>query len=104
LTCSLRLPESVERLNSSLAQSVGHLWVCKLFKNCKKTGTRGLKGAAGICSKKSNLLTSTIESSRFAVKAFCFHGFAMIGELAHICKPIHVTGPHKGDKQANQSS
>ena len=25
-------------------------------------------------------------------------------KLAHICRPIQVADPHKGDKQANQSS
>jgi len=38
--CSLRLAESVEGLNSSLAQSPGKLLSCKLLKNCKKSGAR----------------------------------------------------------------
>jgi len=34
----------VEGLNSSLAQSAGESWRCKLFKNCKKLAHGGLKG------------------------------------------------------------
>jgi len=65
---------------------------------------------AGISSKKITLRTSTIASSRFAAKAFkeSASGSAFIFlrwfKLAHICRPIQVTGPHKGDKQANQST
>jgi len=40
LICSLRLAESAEGLNSSLAQSPGELLSCKLFLNCKKSGSR----------------------------------------------------------------
>jgi len=42
--CSLRLVESVEGLNSSLAQSPGKLLSFKLFKNSKKMAHMGLKG------------------------------------------------------------
>jgi len=35
---SRRLAQSVEALNSSLAQSTGESRRCKLFKNCKKVG------------------------------------------------------------------
>jgi len=65
--------------------------------------------AAGINSKKINL-TSTIESSRFTVKAFeesaDRYGFMFLRwfKLAHICRLIQVAGPHTGDKQANQST
>jgi len=38
---SSRLAESVEGLNSSIAQSPGELWLCKIFKNCKKSGSHG---------------------------------------------------------------
>jgi len=41
LTSSLRLAESVEGLNSSLAQSAGDLWFCKVLKIFKKSGARG---------------------------------------------------------------
>jgi len=41
---SSRLAESVEGLNSSIAQSPGELWLCKIFKNCKKVAHTGLKG------------------------------------------------------------
>jgi len=41
LPCGLRLAESVEGLNSSLAQAGGKSWRCKLFKNCKKCGQPG---------------------------------------------------------------
>jgi len=44
LICGLRLAESVEGLNSSLAQSPGELLSCQLFKNCKNWLTRDLKG------------------------------------------------------------
>jgi len=44
LTCSLRLAESVEGLNSSLAQSPGDLWLGKLLKIAKKVAHAGLKG------------------------------------------------------------
>jgi len=33
--CSSRLAESVEGLNSYLAQSPGELWLCKIFRNYK---------------------------------------------------------------------
>ena len=55
-------------------------------------------------------LTSTIETSRFTVKAFeeSADGSALMFlrwfTLAYICRPIQVAGPHKGYKQANQSS
>jgi len=61
-------------------------------------------------SKKLTLLTSTIESSRISIKAFeeSAEGSALIFlqlfKLAHICRPIQVTSPYNGDKQANQSS
>jgi len=44
LTCSLRLAECVEGLKSSLVQSAGESWRCKLYKNCKKMAHAGLKG------------------------------------------------------------
>jgi len=53
---------------------------------------------------KKNLLISTIETSRFTVKTFeeSADGSAFIFlrwfKLAHNCRPIQVTGPHKGDK------
>ena len=43
LICNSRLAESVECLNSSLAQSPGELWFCKIKKNCKKVSQAGLK-------------------------------------------------------------
>jgi len=49
LTCSLKLAESVKGLNSSLAQSAGDLWLCKLLKNYKKVAHTGLKGLVGKC-------------------------------------------------------
>jgi len=55
-------------------------------------------------------LTSTVKTSRFTVKAFeeSADGSALMFlrwfKLAHICRPVKVAGPHKGDKQANQST
>jgi len=55
-------------------------------------------------------LKSAIESSRFTVKAFeesadgSAFTFLRWFKLIHICRPIQVAGPHKGDKQANKSS
>jgi len=44
LICSSRLAESIEGLNSSLAQPPGKLLLCKIKKNCKKVSHAGLKG------------------------------------------------------------
>jgi len=62
-----------------------------------------------ISSKQINL-TSTTESSRFTIKVFeesadgSAYIFVRWFKLAHICRSIQVAGPHKSDKQANQSS
>ena len=53
LIYSLRLAESVEGLNSSLAQSPGELLSRKFFKNCKKVAHAGLKGWNAECKAYS---------------------------------------------------
>jgi len=69
-----------------------------------------IKQQVSALKNKPPLLTSTIESSRFTVKAFeeSADGSAFIFwrcfKLVCIYRPIQVTGPHKGDNQANQSS
>ena len=76
----------------------------------QKRAMRIKQPTSGISSKKITLRTSTIETPRFTVKAFeeSADGSAFMFlrwfKLAHICRPFQVTGPHKGNKQANQSS
>jgi len=43
LTFPIRLPASLEGLNSSLTQSVGELWLCKVHQKSGACGTKRVK-------------------------------------------------------------
>jgi len=65
LACSSRLAESVEGLNSSLAQSAGESWRCKLLKNCKKVAHPVSSEISDLCEISDLLLFFSYFASQY---------------------------------------